>query len=268
MPYSRYGNANTRGNDNARAYPSYRNANSIAHARRAVFNVVRARNMYPHYNNRNGVVGGGYPRYDNRNVMCTRRVIAIGVPTNITRNVRLSVGNGNGTNGRGNMPNSLLMLVRRRTRTRLLHSRGSLVCGLLLSVPATALNNATSVPAVSDGIHMGVRPNARPNGMLHLHNGKLPGIGNCNAKSLLIGVDICVPRALDHSRGTTVRGFRGSSGFHPGRDLGRGVFHGFHGLFSWVHVAGVRGNHVGPVQPLLYNVVAARQLSFAVGCCC
>lgn len=243
MAYSRYRNSKTRKRKKARAYPAYRKAKDVAHARRDVFKVIRSRDMYPRYGKRKGVVGGGYGTYTKRNVMCKRRIIRIGVPTNITRKVRLSIGKGKGTNGRGNIPNSLLIIVRRRSRPSLVHSRGSLVCGLLLDIPATTLKNAMRVPAVSDGMGMGVRPNARPNGILHLENGKLPGIGDCNcdgnANSLLIGMDMCVPRALGGSRGRTLRGVRRSSGFGPGADVGRGVFGGFGGFFSWFLCCGI-----------------------------
>lgn len=232
IPYARYRNAKTRNSNNSRAYPAYGNDNAMVHGRRAVLNAVRAEAAYPAYNNRNGVVGGGYGRYTNRNVMCNRRMMAMGVPGNITRNVRLSVKKGKGTNGRGNIPKSLLVLMRRRRSPGLVHSRGSLVCGLLLDFPATTLNNTMRVPAVSKGIGMGVSSNARPKGILHLHNGNLPGIGKCNAKSLLMGIDMCMPRALGGSRGGTLRRVRRSSGFGPGASVGRGVFGGFGDLFS------------------------------------
>lgn len=233
IPYSRYRNDNTRKSNNSRAYPAYGNDNAIVHGRRAVLKAVRAHTAYSAYGNRNGVVGGGYGGYDNSKVICNRRMIAIRVPTKITRNVRLSVDNGKGTNGRGNIPKSLLVLMRRRPRPSLVHSRGSLVCGLLLDFPATTLNKTIRVPAVSKGIGMGVSSNARPKGMLHLHNGKLPGIGKCKAKSLLIGIDVCIPRTLGGRRGDTLRGVRSSSGFGPDASIGRGVFGGFGDFFSW-----------------------------------
>lgn len=233
IPYARYRKANTRNGNNSRAYPAYGNDKSMVHGRRAVLNAVRAHAAYPAYGNRNGVVGGGYGRYDNSNVMCKRRIMAIGVPTNMTRNVRLSVDKGNGTKGRGNMPNSLLVLIRRRPRRDLLHSRGSLMCGLLLDFPTTTLKKTIRVPAVSKGMGMGVSTNARPNGILHLHNGNLPDIGKCNAKSLLMGMDICIPRTLAGRRGDALRGLSASSGFGPGASIGRGVFGGFGDFFSW-----------------------------------
>ncbi len=235
IAYARYRKDNTRKDNTARSYPAYRNGNCMVGARRDVFNVVRARTIYPAYNKRKAVVGGGYGTYGNRNVAGKRRIVRIGVPTNMNSNVMIGIDNGNRTTHHGNIPKSVRICVRRRPGGRLLERSGGLVFGLLLSIPATTLNKSTRVPAVSKGMGVGVRPNARPNGIMQLENGKLPTIRNCkcNGKSLVMGVDVCVPRALDGRREGTLRRVGGDSGFAPDASVGSGVFGGFEDCFRW-----------------------------------
>ncbi len=232
--YNDYRNANDTSNDNVAAYSRYNNSNTICHARRDVFNIVRSRSIYPVYRNRNRVVHGGYHSYSNDNIMENRRIVRIRVPTNINSNVVIATRNGNGTNPHGNIDNSVRVCVTRRPRDAFVHSNRSLVCGLLLSFPATTLNNSIRIPALSKGqTEVGVRPNARPNGALELEKGNLPTIGNCNDNhnSLLIGVDICIPGALATSRHRTVRCLHNDDGLGNSRRAGGAVFSRFQRCF-------------------------------------
>lgn len=234
MPYSSYRNAKYRDNSRPRAYPAYRKANCAIHAIHSVFNAVRARTTYPAYNNRNRVVGGGYGTYNNSKVMANRRIMRVGVPTNISSKVIMAIPKGKNTNGRGNMGNSLRIVMHMRGGRGFRHGSGSLCCGLMLSFSATILNNRMRVPALRKGAAVGVRPNARPNGRIHLHNGKVPTVRKCNCKgkSVVIGVAICVPGALGGRRGRLIGGFGRYRGFRTSGTAGGSLFSDVGGLFG------------------------------------
>lgn len=223
--YGAYDNSNTGPNARPGAYSGYRNSKTVNIRQGAPFNHIVARSIYSIYNKANGRVASGYAAYRKRKRIRASRSITIAVPPNISSKRRVHLGKRNRINDGNNPCNSLCIIFRIRPDSVFSHRKARVRCALPVDFTRTTLNSRIRIPAMRNGIGLGVPTKARANADFHLGNGKTPHLHKAKGNSRRIGIAIIAPGGLGRGRGRTVHTFtatnnsaliRSRSGFFSG----------------------------------------------------